>query len=171
MPLGKTSNPLLLKTEQSVQAKIPPASKEMFERVVHAGLTIMYAPQFKALMQKTLTGSTTPEHDAGEGAARMMGQLGKQSNGKLTMSIAVPASVMFVCEFFDLYAQVTGKPVTPDMIAKGCHVATDVMLQAAGVKQQQIAAVMHSKNKGAAQPGQTAPQPAGGIIRSQMQAA
>ena len=83
--LGKTTNPLLQKTEAATEAKVPPKYKGAFQRIVAAGLRVMYSEQTHDMMVKELQKPQDPSINIGEGVAKLMGILWSQGKGTLPM--------------------------------------------------------------------------------------
>ena len=67
--LGKTTNPLLQKTEAATEAKVPPKYKGACQRIVAAGLRVMYSEQTHDMMVKELQKPQDPSINIGEGVA------------------------------------------------------------------------------------------------------
>lgn len=161
MALGKTTTPLLQTAEQKIQQSVKPQFQQALQMVVHAGLSIMYSPGLQAMMLHHLKNVANPAQDAGIGAARLIGELQKQSNGKIPTPVVMPAAIIFVCEYFDLLTKVGKVQFTPDLLAKASKIAAQTMLDASGIKQGDIQRAIAQRGK----------PPAGGIIGAQMQGA
>lgn len=166
MALGKTTNPMLAAIEQQIQGALKPQYQRPLKMVVHAGLTIMYAPALQATMMHHLTNVANPAQEAGVGAARLIGELQKQSKGKIPSQVVMPAAIIFICEYFDLLMNVGKAQVTPDMVAQATHIAGETMLTASGVTSTDIQNAISKHTQGAGSQGAT---PSAGIIGAQMQ--
>lgn len=169
MALGKTTIPLLQAAEQKIQQSVKPPFQAALQAVVHAGLSIMYSPGLQATMLHHLKNVENPAQEAGTGAARMIGELQKQAQGKIPQPVLMPAAITFVCEYFDLLAKVGKVQVTPDLLAQASQIAAQTMLDASGIKQGDIQRAIAQRGK-PPKAGPSAP-PEGGIIGAQMQGA
>jgi hypothetical protein len=137
MPIGQTSNPQLAQAEQAIQAKIPPALQGGFAKVLHAGLSILYAPQLRSKLQQKLAGGN-PIQDAGQGAARLAAELYKQSGNTIPKPLIVPAVIVFAFEYLDLAAQAGKIQITPAVIAQAAQTAAAAFLKMAGLNPEQL---------------------------------
>lgn len=170
--LGKTTNPLLQKTEQAVLAKVQPNLQMALQRTVSAGLHIMYGSKGNILAQQL---SKTPDyaHNVGEGAAKLVGILFHQSKNTMPMNVAVPAATIFMCEGLDFLEKAGRVQVTPELLAETTQDMGASVLQLFGVTQDKMQQMIAQKaaqgSPGQAQAGASpmaAPTPPPGIINA-----
>lgn len=126
--LGKASNEMLSKAEQGIQSKLPANMQAALQKVVAAGLTIMYSPQLQQQRQAMIQKSGDPAQEAGQGAARLVSNLYQQSNKTMPPDVIVPAATIFALEFLDLLAKVGKVQITPDLIAQTTQNVADAVL-------------------------------------------
>jgi hypothetical protein len=165
--LGQASNPMLAQAEEGIVAKVPENLKASFEKVVHAGLTIMYSPKLEQQLNQRIASSSDPAKEAAEGAARMMSNLYQQSGKKLPIPLVIPAAMVFGFEWLDLVAKAGKADITPDLIAQTTQAIADSVLPMMGITKDKLAQlVAQSQSGGAQQPAgaPSAPQPSAGII-------
>jgi hypothetical protein len=155
--LGKTTNPLLQKTELGIQAKLKPQLQMPLQRTVTAGLEIMYGGDYKIMLQQ-LSKSPDYPHNVGEGAAKLVGILYHQSKNTMPMSIAVAAATIFMCEGLDFLEKAGKLKVTPDLLAETTQDMGASVLQLFGVTQDKMQQMMAQK--------QGATPPPAGIINA-----
>lgn len=137
MPIGKASNPQLQQAEQALVAKIPEQLREPFNRVVAAGLQILYAPQLRdKLTQKLINGN--PVKDAADGAVRLTAELFKQSKGTLPRPLVVPAVMVFAFEYLDVAEQAGVVKVDTKVIAETARLASENVLRLAGLTDDKL---------------------------------
>lgn len=149
--LGKTTNPLLQKTEQQTEAKVLPKFKGAFDRIISAGLKVMYSPETHDMMVSQLGEQNPPEINVGEGVAKLMGILWHEGKGTLPMQAFIPASLILLCEGMD-FAEKAGKiQVTPDTLAAATKELMSSLMQILGITPEKIQAA-----KAQAQPAQQA---------------
>lgn len=166
--LGNTQNQLLQQTEQAIQAKVPPKLQDAFQRTVKAGLTIMYSPQSNKLMMQQLGKPGDPLQNVGEGAAKLVGLLYRQSHHTMPVSIAAPAAIIFMCEAMDFLEQSGKVEVTKESIDQATQDTAAFVLQLFGVSQDKLHQIV-SKQQGQSAPAAPAQaQAPGGIIGSAM---
>jgi hypothetical protein len=154
---------MLAQAEQAVQSKVPAAMQDPLQRVIHAGLTILYSPQTKPRLQQQLAQCTDPAKDAGEGSVRMVGELYKQSNKTMPTPLFTPAAMIFAFEFLDLAAKAGKAQITPDLIAKTAHLVAENMMKLLGVTPDKLHQMIAQGQAQTAQPS--------GIVGSQMRGA
>jgi hypothetical protein len=137
--LGKASNALLEQAEQGVQSKIAPSQQAAFGRIVHAGLTIMYAPQLAQQRQQRMASVTDPVSDAAQGAARMMSNLYQQSGKKMPTDLIVPAALVLGYEWLDLLAHAGKAQITQQLIEQATQAIAQSVLNLMGLTPDKIA--------------------------------
>jgi len=164
--LGQASNPMLAQAEKGIESKVSPKLKPAFDKVVQAGLTIMYSPKLQTEMKKNLASTTDFADAAGKGASRLISNLYMQSNkAKQVQDVAVPACMIFAFEYLDL-AEKSGKvQVTPELISKATQAVSDAVLPMFGMTQDKIQSLMQQRQQG------QQPQQPKGIISGAMQGA
>ncbi|MBV8666747.1 MAG: hypothetical protein JO269_09705 [Burkholderiaceae bacterium] len=140
--LGKTTNPQLEQIENAIQQKVPPQLAQAFQRTVTAGLSIMYSPQSHQLMVTQLTKPGNPANNVAEGAAKLVGELYKQSRGTMPVQVMVPAATVFMCEGLDYLSKLNGLQINPQLIAQATQDVGMYVLQLMGISQQQMHTVI-----------------------------
>lgn len=166
--LGKTTNSLLQQTEQQVQAKVKPELKGNFDKAVAAGLQIMYGSKGGIVTQQ-LSKSQDYAHNVGEGVAKLVAILFKQSKGTLPMNIAIPAATVFMCEGLDFLEQAGKIKVTSELLAETTQDMSASVLQLFGVTPEKMQQMIAEKQGGAqlAQPpAAPAMMPPAGILNA-----
>lgn len=177
--LGQSTNPQLQQVEQAVQGKVPPELMGAFQRIVTAGLKVMYSPQTRQMLASQLKQQGDPSEIVGQGIAKLMAILYQQSKGTMPMKAAIPAAQVLTCEAIDFAAKAGIMQITNDTIAQTTQEMVSALLQVFGFSQSKVqqfiqAGMEHSAKNGAAMPtsGAQAPAgnapPAGGIVGSAM---
>lgn len=167
--IGQASNPMLEQAEQGIQSKVPQDQQAGLEKVVHAGLTIIYSPKLSQQLTARLAASTNPAKEAGEGAARLISNLYQQSGKKMPVALVVPAAMIFAFEYLDLVAKAGKAEITPEIIANATQAVADAVLPLMGITKDKLAQLIAKSQQGGAQPPvapvpPAAPVPAAGII-------
>ncbi len=155
--LGNASNPMLEQAEEGIQKSVKPEMQGALEKVVHAGLTIMYSPKLEQQRNARLSSGSDPVKDASEGAVRLVANISQQSGGKMPVEIAGPAAMIFALEYLDLVSKAKGVEITPDVIAQTAKAVGDAILPAMGLTKDKLAALMAKTGQGGAQPAGMAP--------------
>lgn len=154
--LGKTKNPQLQQVEQAVEDKVPPDLQDALQRIVTGGLTVMYSPQTRQMLVSQLNKPGEPTEVAGEGIAKLMALLYKQSKGTMPMKAAVPAAQILLCEGLDFMAEAGKVQITSDTIAQATKAMMAYLLQVFGFSKDKVQQFMQAGAQNAA-PQQAAP--------------
>lgn len=166
--LGQASTPMLQQAEDGIKSKVPADMQDALEKVVHAGLTILYSPKLEQQRNARIAGTQDPAKEAGEGAARMISNLFQQSGKKMPIAVAMPASMILAFEYLDLIGKAGKAEITPDLIAAATKSVADNVLPLLGATPDKVAELTAKAQQGQAQ---TAPPaavaPAGIINRAQ----
>ena len=158
--LGQPSNQMLAQAEQGIQSKLPQAMQQDLQKVLHAGMTILYSPQLQGQLQQRIKTSADPIKDASEGAARLISNLYQQSNKTMPTALIVPAAMIFAFEYLDLVQKAGKIQITPQMISQTTTAVGDTVLPLFGMTKDKLAALIaHAKQNPQGAP-QAAPQAA-----------
>jgi hypothetical protein len=145
--LGKTTNPLLQQTEQAITARVPQNLQNPLQRTLTAGFEIMYGSK-AGVLKSQLMKSNDFAHNAGEGAAKLIGILFIQSKKTMPVKIAVPAATIFMCEALGFLEQAGKIKVTPELLADATKDMAANVLQLFGVSQDKMNSMISQPPKG-----------------------
>jgi hypothetical protein len=134
------------------------------------------------MLQSQLSKQGEPTEIAGEGVAKLLGMMYKESKGTMPMKAAVPAAQVLLCEALDFMEQAGLVQVSDELIAQATKSMMAYLLQVFGFKKEQVDKYMHAGMAAHGSPDGTMPasadagggaQPpaAGGIINSAQGAA
>jgi hypothetical protein len=125
-------------TELSTQAvsdniKMPPELQEAYERVVIAGMKVMFSEESHRAMLKELERPGPMDQRLGKGVAGLMLLLFKESNGTMPPAVIVPAGVKLLMEAVDFMRQTgLGNPTNAE-IGNGMQIMISIILEKFGV--------------------------------------
>lgn len=139
--LGKTTNQLLVKTEQAIEAKVPQQYQKAFQKAVHAGLIIMYSPAGVKIMQQLLAKQGDMISNIAAGAAKLLGELYRQSKGTLPMKVGIPAATVILCEGLDMLEKTGRIKVTEDVVAEATKDFGAFVMKLVGMTPEKLAAL------------------------------
>lgn len=162
--IGKTTNPLLQKTQQAIVAKVPPDKMNAFQRIVKAGTIVMDEPKMHEMILNQLNGPGDPAELVGAGTAKLLGILFNQSKGTMPMEAAIPAATVLMCEGLGILEEVGKVKITPEFLAQCTQEMGSSVLQLFGVTPDKLQGILNkagNKMPGAQPPAAPAP---GGII-------
>jgi hypothetical protein len=159
--LGKSANPLLVKTEEQIEAKVPPELQDAYQRIILAGDKVLYSEKTRELVISELHGQGDPATVVGQAVAKLYGILSTQAHGTMPVKAAIPAITSLLCEALDLAEKAKFLTVSPEILADAMHALSSGLMQLMGVDQNKLGLMMqHAQAK--QQPDQappTAPNP------------
>jgi len=105
----------------------------------HAQRSVLTRVADKPLSAKRqLTKPGNPAQNVAEGAAKLVGELYRQSNGSMPVAIMAPATMILMCEGLDFLSKMKGAQITPQLLAQATQNASQGVLQLLGVSQQKL---------------------------------
>lgn len=145
--LGKAQNQLLQQVEQAVTEKVPQELRNAFERIVTAGIKVMYSPQTRQMLANQMNQKGDVAEIAGQGVAKLMAILFKESRGTMPMDAGIPAAQVLLCEGLDFLEKSGRVEVSPDLIGAATEAMFAYLLQLFGVSQDKLAQMMDAGAK------------------------
>lgn len=132
------------KYKTKVVEAIPPALRDAFERVILAGMKVMYSPETEDLVAQTLEGDGEMWKKIGEGVAGLMMLLDKQSGKGIPQDVMIPAAIELVNEAAS-HLQTIGQNVTPEDIKTATQYVVVLLAKKFGANDQQIMGMFAGK--------------------------
>lgn len=123
---------------------IPPNLRDAFERVVLAGMKVMYSPETEEMVAQTLEGPGEMWKKIGEGVAGLMMILDKQSGKGIPQDIMIPAAIELVNEAGS-HLSAIGQKVTPEDIKTATQYVVVLLAKKLGANDQQIMGMFAGK--------------------------
>lgn len=157
--LNKKANPLLVKTEQAIRAKVAPDQVKAFDKIILAGLKVLDSEKTHKLVASQLQAQGDPEQIAGAGAAKILGILMNQSKGSMPMKAGIPAATVLLLEAMDRMEELGKIEVTNDTLSEAMQAMSSSLLQMMDVTPQKLEMLM-KKAQPAQQPAQPQEPPA-----------
>lgn len=149
--------------------KMPPELQTAYDRVVIAGMKVLFSKESHQLMIKQLDGEGSTGEKLGKGVAGLLLLLFKESNGSMPPQVLVPAGIQLVAQAADFLRKSGLAKVTNKDIGDGTELMISILLEKFGVspeKMQQMFAQYSNENVNAAAPAAQAsaqPQPPAGV--------
>lgn len=139
--------------------KMPPKLQQAYDRVVVAGLKIMFDKTTHQLAMKAISGNGPISKRVGKGIAGLVATLYRKSNNTIPPEVIVPATVNLVSQACD-YMQKTGQPMSNQDIGDAMDTAVRIVMQMFGADPTKMLAAAGGKNfnNSAMQQQQQAPQ-------------
>lgn len=116
-PAAEGANPQQPQYRSRVIEAIPQNMRPAFEKIVLAGLKVLYSPEMKDEIQKELDRDVPVWQKLGEGVAKLLVMLDQQSKKTMPQQLIIPAAVEIVADAADFIAQ-SGEEVSPDDLQK-----------------------------------------------------
>jgi hypothetical protein len=156
---------ILQKIEDGVQAKVPQPLQAAYQKIVIAGMKIMFSAQTHPFMVKQLTKPGDQVDHVAQYIAGLLGVMYKQSKNTMPLKAGIPAAVALMCEALDFLEKAGKLQVTKDVIAQCTKGVAAYVMQKFGVTPQRLAQM---KQQQPAQPAPAAaPASAPGLIQQQ----
>ena len=125
-------------------AAATPQEQDAYERVVLAGLQVLYAEQTHAQIMNMLKGGEAPEKDISDTVALIMSQLDKQSGGKIPQVVIIPAAVELVSATAELGEQAGIFQADQRVLARAVQMVIINLCNEYGVDPAEIQEIMKS---------------------------
>lgn len=122
-------------TKEAVDKNIemPPELQEAYDRVVIAGMKVMFSKESHRAMLKELQREGPMDQRLGKGVAGLMLLLFKESNGTMPPAVIIPAGLKLMMEAVDFMRETgLGQPTNAD-IASGMQILISTILEKFGV--------------------------------------
>lgn len=149
------ADPILAKIKRDVEAKLPPTLKDGYDRIIVAGLKIMFSPETHAMALRALQ-EAIQRRDISSGVAlstvTLIGMVYKASQGKMSIAAAFPAAIVLMCYVFEFLEGAQKITITPPLVAKTTSAVTQGVLKLFGITQQQFAQGIEESRKQASAP-------------------
>lgn len=166
------TNPTLEQAKAAVLQKVDQRLQPAIQKTVQAGERVMYAPQTRQELIKTLGDGSDPEA-IGAGIAKVLAVLFHKSANTLPMQVGIPAATILLIEVLQFIEDAGKTKITPDMLAACTKAMGSTVLQMFGVTPDKLQAMFsqagQSAAPGAAQPAQPAPAQPVGIVAGAQQ--
>ena len=161
-------NKLLEQVKQGIEATIPPNLQEDTQKMVVAGMKIMFDAQTHQMMMKQIDQPGDMMDNVAKGVGALMSIIFRSSKGAPPIDAAVPASILLMVEALD-YLDQTGKlQITPDAVAQCTKALMAYMMQKLGLTPEKIQQLQSGQGAQPAMPsGPQTGAPAGLIAQAQ----
>jgi hypothetical protein len=130
--------------------QIPDEFKEAYERLVAAGMTIMFSEKTnKSAVQMMKSGEGTTAQRLGQAIAALLGMLVKESNGTFPPQVLIPAGVELLAQAADFLRKSGLEAINNQVIGDAMDVMITTVLQAGKLDVQKIAGFIEQNQAGA----------------------
>ena len=123
--------------------KMPPELQEAYERVVIAGMKVMFSKESHKLMLDELQKEGPVGQKLGMGIAGLMLLLVKESNNTIPPEVIIPAGVNLLSRAADFIRKSEIEKITNADIGNAMEVMISTILQKFGVEPEQMAEMLN----------------------------
>jgi len=143
------------KYKTKVVEAIPPEMREAFEKIVLAGMKVLYSKDMQPEIQQVLAKPAPMWKKLAEGIAQVMTLLDHQSGKKLPQEIIIPAAIELVHEYAAFLNKGGKYPVSPEDLKQATQYVVIATAKLYGVPDEQIHQMFGAPAGG--QPAEAAP--------------
>ena len=118
--------------------KMPPELQEAYDRVVIAGMKVMFSEESHKMLLQFMEGEGTPPEKLGKGIAGLMLILFKESNETIPPQVIIPAAVQLLMRAADFAKKSGMEDITNEDIAGGIELMIAIVLEKFGVDPTQF---------------------------------
>jgi hypothetical protein len=167
MAQQQADDPLIQKTIAGIDAKVPPAMQNAYQRIVTAGLKVMSSPKTNHLLNDELDGAD-PAVAAGQAAVKLLGLLYRQSKGSMPVQPAMLAATTLLMYMLDYLEKAGALTIDQAVIERASKTFMQEVLKAKGVRSGDLQQMINQnaskmppfKGGGSGAPAAPAPPPA-----------
>jgi hypothetical protein len=123
--------------------KMPPELQEAYERVVVAGMKVMFSKESHQMMLKEIQAKGKVSEKLGKGIAGLMLLLFKESNETMPPQVIIPAGVELLAQAADFLRKSNVQEVTNTDIGDAIEVFITIILDKFGADSKQIMAMVN----------------------------
>lgn len=120
--------------------KVPPQFQDALDRIVLAGMKVMFDKSTHDLMLKELDGPGATGEKLGKGIAGLMALLWQQSNNSMPPQLIIPAMLILLAQAVD-FMKKSGEPVSEQDYGEATQVAVGTVLQMFNLDPNKVAAI------------------------------
>lgn len=131
--MGRPEGDDLTKESVEENIKMPPELQEAYERVVIAGMKVMFSKESHKFMLKELQREGPMDQRLGKGIAGLMLLLVKESNNTIPPEVIIPAGMKLMMEAVDFMRETgLGQPTNAE-IGGGMQIMISTILEKFGI--------------------------------------
>lgn len=170
----ESSDPIIAKVQDSLRAHVPAQYRVAVQKIVMAGMTVMFSPQTHHLLLKGIQNDTDPAHAVAMGVTQLITILFRESKGTMPIPAVAPAAILLCCQALDFMEKSGMVKVTPAIMDSVTQDVIAYLMQKVGLTPEKMSQIAQHAAQGGgapAAPPAAAPAPApqgGGLVAQQM---
>lgn len=134
-------NPMIIKAEAAVDAKVSAADKQAYDKIVLAGMKVMFSKETHGELLKGLQESQEPLKTAVEGIIAIIGILFKESRNTMPVGPMILAGQSLLMEALDFMDEAGMIQVTPDMLGQATQMYIETLLPKIGLTPERMKSI------------------------------
>ncbi len=129
---------------KDIESKIqlPPELRNAYERVVAAGMKVLFSKQTHKYMLDQLQAPGSNAEKLGQGIAKVMVFLFNESNGTMPQEVIVPAAMLLVMKAADFINESGKGKITDEEIGQAMEILVDALFEGFGADRSELDAAM-----------------------------
>lgn len=135
-------NPMIVKAEAAIDAKVSKADKAAYDKICLAGMKVMFSKETHGQLLQGLQESEDKLKTAIEGVIGLLGILYKESRNTMPVGPMILAGQSLMMEALDFMEQGGMVEVTPDLLAEATQSYIETLLPKLGVTPDKMQALM-----------------------------
>lgn len=136
------NNEMIIKAEAAIDAKVPPKDKAAYDKIVLAGMKVIFSKDTHGPLMQGLKESQEPIKTAVEGVIGLLGILFKESRNTMPVGPMILAGQSLMMEVLDFMEQGGMIEVTPDVLGEATQLYIETLLPKIGMSPQKMQAIM-----------------------------
>lgn len=117
-----------------LRENVPPPMREAYDKLVTAGMKIMFDKSTHHLMQEQMQGEGPIDERLSEGVASLMAMMLKNSNGAFPQQLIIPAGIELMLHAADFAAQAAGERIDGETMGSAIQKFVFQLFEGAGIK-------------------------------------
>ena len=135
-------NPMIVKAEAAIDAKVSKADKSAYDKIVMAGMKVMFSKDTHGQLLEGLQESEDKMTSAVEGVIGLLGILYKQSRNTMPIGPMILAGQSLMMEALDFMEQGGMIEVTPELLGEATQKYIETLLPKLGVTPDKMEEMM-----------------------------
>jgi hypothetical protein len=132
--------------QKKIAAKLPPQLQEAYQRVVLAGMKMMFSPQtHQQMMQHLEQGQGTPAQNLGQGMAGLIMIMYQKSNGTMPPQVMIPAATYLLSEAVDFLDKTKAMNLSAADVSNAMEIMIRTILQHCGIDADKLQSNIQAK--------------------------
>ena len=135
-------NQMIIKAEAAIDAKVSPADKQAYDKIVLAGMKVMFSKETHAQLLAGLKESQDPLKTAVDGIIGILGLLFKESRNTMPGGPIFLGGQWLLMEALDFMEQGQMIEITPEMLAEATQSYIETLLPKLGMTPEKMQAAL-----------------------------